>query len=575
MNSTDQIVQSSEKEEKILLFNEICNIKDDQKAQTYLQMCEWDVDNAVNTFLAAGDPNAILQNQQNANYINPLNNINPNIINQNPHPGDFMQEFNNLQNLLDNPNLDQYDFINDLLEKNLKVNNGPKFTEKQRDYERVVKNSAIRNKRKPTYNCTRCMQLTFGSTNGCKFHSDLKKTNKDKKPIHVQFGKKFSLQDMVEIQENESQQPQLIYVHQKDLDIDEAVINTILSNQQLGEFMNTNFNCVGVTDSVSEDEKLVYKFSNTNEVPSFMVLYKDSQEKPRVIAKISLDEETTINTQEFREKLDDSLKKFQQHRKSDQEFKQDYYKKKREIDDWIMNTQEKSISVKSTNSKNQNNELEKVVSNSNKDGLKEPLQTEQTDQNLIQSNLLQQNLSTDRVRMETENTNVQPDPFDAMKNIIKDADRKLKEDQDQKYQEMIKLAKEDEVNKIQEEVNQYQIKEQEDKIKQELQDKKKQIQENLKPEPEADSQEPFMTCAFRLPKGEKVQRRFLKSETIQTLHDFIYVIDDIGLEEDDIGFCLMNGYPRVKLTDMNITLEEKFGAKKQDLFIVSSICKDE
>ena len=159
--------------------------------------------------------------------------------------------------------------------------------------------------------------------------------------------------------------------------------------------------------------------------------------------------------------------------------------------------------------------------------------------------------------------------------MINDANRKLKEEQDQKYQEMIQTAKIDEEKKNIEEANQAIVKMQEEEAKKEIENKKEQIKESLGPEPEANSEEPIMKCVFRIPNGNRVNRRFLRSSKLQNLHDYVYIMDDIGLEEDDIGYYLMSGYPRVKITDMEQTLQERYGDdKKQDMFMVCAITKD-
>jgi hypothetical protein len=96
---------------------------------------------------------------------------------------------------------------------------------------------------------------------------------------------------------------------------------------------------------------------------------------------------------------------------------------------------------------------------------------------------------------------------------------------------------------------------------------KDRLRESFKIEPSpADN---VLTCGFRLPNGSKINRRFLKISKLQELHDFVWIQEDIGFEEENPKFELLNGFPRGPISDLGQTLAEKFPTGKQELFLVN------
>ena len=82
---------------------------------------------------------------------------------------------------------------------------------------------------------------------------------------------------------------------------------------------------------------------------------------------------------------------------------------------------------------------------------------------------------------------------------------------------------------------------------------REQLKESLGPEPKESTE--TCTVVLRLPSGEKIQRRFLKSDTVkvssmQTLHDYVKTLD-VPLSR----FEVVTGYPAHPLSDESQTLE--------------------
>ena len=76
----------------------------------------------------------------------------------------------------------------------------------------------------------------------------------------------------------------------------------------------------------------------------------------------------------------------------------------------------------------------------------------------------------------------------------------------------------------------------------------------------AEDAEGITTIKFRDPsKGNSYQRRFLKTDTIQILYDFIQSrIDEIELEDDEsTQFELIQNMPHKVFDDMSLTLDSQ------------------
>lgn len=73
--------------------------------------------------------------------------------------------------------------------------------------------------------------------------------------------------------------------------------------------------------------------------------------------------------------------------------------------------------------------------------------------------------------------------------------------------------------------------------------------QSLPPEPQEG--EGIITFAFRLLNGEKVVRKFLKSNPIQLLFDYVETLDNLELEQDitTAKIDLILNFPKMSLLD--------------------------
>jgi hypothetical protein len=147
------------------------------------------------------------------------------------------------------------------------------------------------------------------------------------------------------------------------------------------------------------------------------------------------------------------------------------------------------------------------------------------------------------------------------------AERLEREDQDRQYHQMIREASkmEHKDRELKEVLRVEALAEQ--KTKDRIAKRREELRLKFSQEPaESDG---VMTCAFRVPNGARIVRRFDKAETLQDLCDFIWTKDDIGFEEDSQEFDLVNGQRKV-FENLGLTLEAQFGKSKKELFIVNA-----
>jgi len=124
------------------------------------------------------------------------------------------------------------------------------------------------------------------------------------------------------------------------------------------------------------------------------------------------------------------------------------------------------------------------------------------------------------------------------------------------FQEMkVKELEKMEEQKI---IEEKKIKENEDLIEKEIEESKK-VAQNLKPEPKDDNPNKCI-ISFRYPDGEKtVERKFLKTDKISDLYDFIKSLGrEIFTENDQHHFSLLQAFPRKVFDDLkDHTLESE------------------
>ena len=92
----------------------------------------------------------------------------------------------------------------------------------------------------------------------------------------------------------------------------------------------------------------------------------------------------------------------------------------------------------------------------------------------------------------------------------------------------------------------------------EIENKANEAKRKVVEEPGADEPEVTTIC-FRYPDGEKrIDRRFLKSHTIQNLYDYVTSLGkEIYTEEENNSFSLYQPFPPKKYEEMENTLEKE------------------
>ena len=92
----------------------------------------------------------------------------------------------------------------------------------------------------------------------------------------------------------------------------------------------------------------------------------------------------------------------------------------------------------------------------------------------------------------------------------------------------------------------------------EIEKKAKEAERKIVDEPQEGNPDVTTIC-FRYPDGEKIKnRRFLKSDKIQNLYDYVTSLgSDIYSEEGNSSFSLYQPFPPKKYSNMENTLEQE------------------
>jgi len=106
----------------------------------------------------------------------------------------------------------------------------------------------------------------------------------------------------------------------------------------------------------------------------------------------------------------------------------------------------------------------------------------------------------------------------------------------------------------------------------ELAEKRKRKMSELPGEPQAGSD--VITLAIRLATGSRLTRRFSKDTKVQTVYDFVYSQEDLGLENHLSTIQLLGSYPPRPLTDMEACIGDEFEGSSQELLNVKEIEPD-
>ncbi len=93
---------------------------------------------------------------------------------------------------------------------------------------------------------------------------------------------------------------------------------------------------------------------------------------------------------------------------------------------------------------------------------------------------------------------------------------------------------------------------------QKLQEQKQQVKKlkaYFETEPAADAQE-IVQITFRIPSGQRVSRRFLASDTMKTLFNYIRTLENLGFENSLASFEVFTLLPKKIFEESDLTLKE-------------------
>jgi len=144
----------------------------------------------------------------------------------------------------------------------------------------------------------------------------------------------------------------------------------------------------------------------------------------------------------------------------------------------------------------------------------------------------------------------------------RETNRRLREEQDRAYKESLALdqekerkrkeeEKKKEEEKLAKEREELEKRMKEDQLKQDLERKRN----NLPSEPSSDDSKSISKVRITLPNGTRLERKFLQTEKLSTLYDFV----DINFLENshfEGEYVLEKNYPKVRFSNRNMTLQE-------------------
>lgn len=143
-------------------------------------------------------------------------------------------------------------------------------------------------------------------------------------------------------------------------------------------------------------------------------------------------------------------------------------------------------------------------------------------------------------------------------------DRRMKNNQDQVYQETLKKIEQDQIKKKEEELQKAIEAEKMRKKEEEIQNLNK-VFENEKVNPSR-----AVMISLRMPDGQRVERLFDKGSKIRYVMQFVATLDKKHFENNQPNFNLAAGFPPKQL-DPEMSLEQIFGNSENELIHVKEI----
>jgi len=156
------------------------------------------------------------------------------------------------------------------------------------------------------------------------------------------------------------------------------------------------------------------------------------------------------------------------------------------------------------------------------------------------------------------------------KTQARDAKRLLLEEQDEEFHKALEIDKEkarllkEEQDKMEEETRRMEA--ERELILANKKATREELTKKLPPEPQPNDSQATVV-AIRMLDGSKLSRRFLRSDTLQTVMHFVQSRQPVEVEQQP-QFDLVSNFPRKLFTDLSVTLQQA-GLFPQALLFVS------
>jgi hypothetical protein len=321
----------------------------------------------------------------------------------------------------------------------------------------------------------------------------------------------------------------------------------LLGEVEISKFINENFRSLGVLPTANVIGLISQALPDIVSMPSLFVLRKDRLDKFEAVATLALASDSDVDAGQIMGFLQDGHRVFGERKIDDAEFITQFKIKNQERARWLFD-KNKLIRQNIEYSLNENYAWGNPIPNQD-----QRFQEFQAPP----AHAIPQNRRSENLRPSNAHSPGNP--------LVQE--RLEREEQDRKYKELIRENENAEKERVLKVMEQKAKSDQEAAQKLQTAQSKDRLREGFKIEPSPGDN--VLTCGFRLPNGSKINRRFLKISKLQELHDFVWIQEDIGFEEENPKFDLLNGFPRGPISDLTQTLGEKFPTGKQELFLVN------
>jgi hypothetical protein len=326
-----------EKLEKIQLFQAVTEMQDDQKAIQYLQSHNWDVEQAINTALI-GEQNPTPAQVENRNANTANGEISPELLNEirnqdEQRPQNHQPQFQETMNPW-GTNDDLYRDFQQAMPVQLPPK--PQFTSEESAYFNAKEDrpggfgNAI-----SKVGETMGKIFSFKKSSGAEFTDAVTKAKTRGKEICINFVP-TTYRAAREALNNQRHKPLLVFVLDPKHQFFKAMVNNIICDQQLGKFIDENFESFGVLTSSKEKDDWNQKNIPQVDLPCIMVLRNNLHEETIVFEQnvFNFKNENTITAQILRPPLGKAVEDYARQRNADQQFVINCERKRQARQDW-------------------------------------------------------------------------------------------------------------------------------------------------------------------------------------------------------------------------------------------------